>query len=212
MNEHQDTKIALDYRPETYWGSPESVFANVKGEERRKAIRAAFETGEGTGIPENILADELSPVVRDVASRVDPRNMGGEFLPGYEPGEIEIARIVLASVTQDVMSIRAARTDGRIYYRVVDEYDMAYQTSIQDSDVPLTLRELIQLLDSIETGGVSGSPEAILNSQRPHRTAEEVQDTVDFVRVYSDFYPELESWYAREAAKWAEGEVRLLDD
>lgn len=38
-----------------------------------------------------------------------PSWMGGEYLPDSEPGEVEIARIVLQSTTMDVFSIRARR-------------------------------------------------------------------------------------------------------
>jgi hypothetical protein len=47
--------------------------------------------------------------------------MGGEFLADYLKGENEIARVVLQSVTDDVISIRAQQVEEEIAYRVVDE-------------------------------------------------------------------------------------------
>jgi len=35
--------------------------------------------------------------------------MGGEYLPAYGKGEAEIARIELASVTSDAISVRATK-------------------------------------------------------------------------------------------------------
>src|SRR4029453_4622764 len=48
--------------------------------------------------------------------------MGGEYLPDLRSEEVEIARITIASVTQDVTSVYARRGRKRIYYRVVDDY------------------------------------------------------------------------------------------
>jgi hypothetical protein len=48
--------------------------------------------------------------------------MGGEYLPDLKQDEVEIARITIASTTQDVTSVFARRGKHRIYYRVVDEY------------------------------------------------------------------------------------------
>lgn len=39
-----------------------------------------------------------------------PRWLGGEHLPPFERGEVEIVRVVLASTTRDVFRIRARRT------------------------------------------------------------------------------------------------------
>lgn len=52
-----------------------------------------------------------------------PKFMGGEYLPDRNSGEVEIARITIASTTRDVTSVYAKRGKHRIYYRVVDEYN-----------------------------------------------------------------------------------------
>jgi hypothetical protein len=49
--------------------------------------------------------------------------MGGEYLPDYEQGEVEIARLVLASTTQDVYSVRARWVGSVLRYHIVDEYE-----------------------------------------------------------------------------------------
>ena len=48
--------------------------------------------------------------------------MGGEYLPDLKQDEVEIARITIASTTQDVTSVFVRRGKRRTYYRVVDEY------------------------------------------------------------------------------------------
>ena len=52
---------------------------------------------------------KLEPSTRLLLGGIHPAFMGGEYLPQFGQNEIEIARIVLASVTQDVISIRARR-------------------------------------------------------------------------------------------------------
>ena len=71
--------------------------------------------------------------------------MGGEYLPDRASQEVEIARITIASTTQDVTCVYARQVGGRIHYRVVDEYD-GDTLSGQDtrtSNKPLTLMALV---------------------------------------------------------------------
>jgi len=44
-------------------------------------------------------------------------------LPDLAPTKVMIARITIASTTQDVTSVYAGRGRDRIHYRVVDEYE-----------------------------------------------------------------------------------------
>jgi len=80
-----------------------------------------------------------------------PSWMDGEYLPDYLPGEVEIARIVLESVTQDVVSIRARRrgSERRIVYRVVDEFGSEFDFSPRSSRRPLSHGRLARLIDTL---------------------------------------------------------------
>src|SRR5438105_571660 len=118
--------IDLEFRPQSYWATPESRFANVKGRVRREAIKKALETGNLDELPPDIAKDELSRATVEAAGRIHPSFMGGEYLPSCDEDEIEIARVNLQSVTFDVISIRAWRKEGEIFYRVVDEYDSRF--------------------------------------------------------------------------------------
>jgi hypothetical protein len=51
--------------------------------------------------------ESLSNGAREFRGRVHPSLMSGEYLPDYEGDEVEIARVALASVMGDVISIRA---------------------------------------------------------------------------------------------------------
>jgi hypothetical protein len=80
--------------------------------------------------------------------------MGGEYLPGYRRNEVEIVRIELDSTTSDVISLRArpiGREQPRIAYSLVDEYETEYGIRPPRTARPLTLNQLITLLDGVDT-------------------------------------------------------------
>ena len=72
--------------------------------------------------------------------------MGGEYLPDCESNEVEIARITIASTTQDVTCVYARRVPAGIAYRVVDEYEgmTLDDESTPCTEQPMTLSELVQ--------------------------------------------------------------------
>jgi hypothetical protein len=135
--------------------------------------------------------------------------MGGEYLPDYRPGEVEIVRIQLKSTTYDVISVRARRTPKRIAYRVVDEYGAEFLWRPTHSRRPLSLGEMIRLIDGIRyvdsdahwyTHGFMSAlrgevPDVIENDW--------IEIMADFVTVQSDCYPSLHGWYWDEATDWA---------
>ena len=67
-------------------------------------------------------------------------------MPDCDPNEVEIARITIASTTQDVTCVYAKRVSGGIDYRAVDEYEgmTLDDESIHRTTDPLTLSELVQ--------------------------------------------------------------------
>jgi hypothetical protein len=86
---------------------------------------------------------ELTHEQRKAQSGIHPAWMGGEYLPNREAQEVEIARITIASTTQDVTCVYAKRGKSRIYYRIVDEYEgMTLDNRRRTSLKPLSLIEL----------------------------------------------------------------------
>ena len=134
--------------------------------------------------------------------------MGGEYLPSYEENDAEIARISLNSTTADQISIRASGYPGNIHYRVVDEYETDYQLPVSHSEDPLTLGELIQLLDetnnpfNYERGGLVRNHWYFIGGYSSP------EEGVSFVSISSAFYLDLASYYADEAVMW----LRELDE
>ena len=154
------------FRPD-YWAPPSdpitAITRNVKGQLRRHMIadivsgraadRAPNETARQllSEVHTDLLSDELEDP--NMLGPLHPWWMGGEYLPPYLPGEIEIARIVLQSTTMDVSSVRARPADGQIQYRVVDEYpDIGPFVLLEPtvSERPLTFGEIVTLIDSIK--------------------------------------------------------------
>lgn len=137
-----------DYRPASYFGADDvetHLLTQVKGEWRRKLLLDALESGEIDEVPPSLLSPGLDDDLRRAVGGLHPGFMGGEYLPGFHDGEVEIARIRVASTMSDVTSVYARRQGKRIAYRVVDEHegdtlsDRTTRTSMQ----PLTMRELL---------------------------------------------------------------------
>ena len=141
--------IDLNYRPSTYFWALErgiNLLSDIKGAERRRIYSQALENGQEDLLPEEVSEDVLSEESRRILGRVHPVFMGGEYLPNRDRQEVEIARITIASTTQDVTCVYARQVGHRIHYRVVDEYggDTLSGTGLRTSMRPLKLVELVE--------------------------------------------------------------------
>ena len=167
-------KYDVSYRPASYW------------------------TRAGDGVD----AGSSSPTGKRPAVRRRPLlDLGREFLPTREPEEVEIALIALASVTGDVISIRARRSGKRIVYGIVDEYGTNFRFSPKQSTQPLSLGELIAMID-YATGHLDGA-RGLTSAYRDYNLDGcDAERLLDFVTVTSDFYPELQRYYVDEARAW----------
>lgn len=200
--------IDLDFRPASYWdvADPESaIVQNIKGQKRREMARD-FISGSASDllgpIDPELLRDSIDDGMRQRLGRIHPSFMGGEYLPDYAPGEAEIARIVLESTLGDVFSIRARRTrpESPFRYTLADEHGNAWTVSPKSSRHPLTLRQLIGLIDS------GDSAEARMQDGLPLVESLITYGTepldVSFATLESTIYPELEPYYAERLAAW----------
>ena len=220
MNIASNVKWDLDYRPDSYWevGDPyRAILANIKGEQRKRQARELLEREAFGELNEFLTQVSLSDEDREMIGRIHPILMGGEYLPDYSPGEVEIARVSLASTTGDVISVRAKPAGDRIEVDVVDEYmDVFDEDEISwgfngQVDQPLTMGELVQLMDETdplcwELGG-SGLVWGPLHANYGEESGWfEPDRAVRFVRVDSDFYPQLGAYYELRIAAWVEEE------
>jgi len=190
------TKYELDFRPKSYWGqgvAEITQLANIKGAHRKLAALKAYREGGMAAVDAMLRVSKLSDVQRDHVGKIHPQLMGGEYLPDFEKGEVEIARISMNSTTADVIAVWAKRGRGCIRYRIVDEYKTEFGFEPESSKTPLSMRELIELMD-----GVTGD-----NLHRRGLVAGCLFEyDTDFLTVTSEFYPELGRWYKDAVKEW----------
>jgi hypothetical protein len=150
-------------------------------------------------IPDFLLRSGLSESERRAIGQVHPAFMGGEYLPDLKQDEVEIARITIASVTQDVTSVLARRGRSRIYYRVIDEYggDTLSGRNTRTSKRPLTLGELEAFFNS----AWSIFDVLDMNFGGGGYDLKAVQRFV--VGVDSQFYPQIGFLYSWRIQTWA---------
>jgi hypothetical protein len=202
--------IDLEYRPATYWPAAENReqrLSRISGKARRDITRSALETGgigELNTIGPEVSAETLGERERQAWGAIHPAFMGGEYLAPLAQDEVEIARISLRSTTSDQVSVRACGHDGDIRYRVVDEYETGYELTISTSAEPLTLAQLVTLMDSAGHPDDIYGPGLIRNHWEYNLEFSDPQVAVDFVSIESAFYPALTSYYSEEASRWIE--------
>ncbi len=204
MKSHHPGGIDLDFAPKSYFwpASLEThLLSRVKGAERKAALKRLLDSGRPEGIPEFLARSALSEPERQALGRIHPAFMGGEYLPDLMPTETMIARITIASTTQDVTCVYARRGKSRIHYRVVDEYAGGTLSgkNTRTSLHPLSLGEL----ESFFTGSWSIFDVLEMNFSESGYEEDEMQTFV--VEVGSSFYPELDKLYRDRISTWGAG-------
>lgn len=198
--------IDLGYRPQSYfWPITHDthLIGAIKGERRRKAIRAAFDADRVTPLDELYATPTLSEADRRALGRLHPSFMGGEYLPDRRETEVEIARINIDSTTGDVTSVYAKAGKDRILYRVVDEYDGDTLTEkrTRSSKRPLSLGELIEFFL-----GAWPLKEVLEMNELDREGAQ------DFTRPSSEFYPQFEAAIRARIDEWYPEEEQPEDE
>ncbi len=199
----QATPIDLAFRPKTYFwplGLETQLLTHVKGVERRAMLQRLIDENRLDEIPHFLAQAKLSDEERRAIGRIHPSFMGGEYLPDQEEGEVEIARIEIASTLSDVTSIYARRDGDLIRYRVVDEYegDTLDGPTEHASAAPLTLGELADFF--LRAWDLF----AVLHANQFYL----VDDALAFFRGRSEFYPDFDRLLReRVTAVWPEPEA-----
>lgn len=198
--------IEYSYRPRSYWEEENllQLIANIKGAERKKDARRLLKQGRLDEAYDFILRDTLDEHLRGFLGSLHPTLLGGEFLPDYKPQEIEIARITMDSTTQDVISIRASpgTLEQPIIYRVFDEYGSHFNFEPQFSQLPLTLEELIRLIDT-SSGTMGGIGLDIIQTNLD--CSEDPPETyANFLDFSSEFYAGLDRHYWFAVRRWVD--------
>ncbi len=200
----------LSYRPRSYFwplGLDSHLLARVKGAERRAALQQLISAGRLDEIPGFLARSSLTESERQAIGQLHPAFMGGEYLPNLAEQEVEVARITIASTTQDVTSVFARRGKRRIYYRVVDEYggETLSGKSTRTSTCPLTLGALERFF----TGAWSIFDVLEANFSDAGYNLEQMLRFV--VGIDSQFYPQLGRLYRRRIQAWAIQKARSVE-
>ena len=203
---------ANSYRPESYfWANKLGIglISDIKGAERRKLITQLVETNDTGYLPPELLLHALPQTLREAQGRFHPTMMGGEYLPNRKKGEVEIARITIASTTQDVICVYARQVGKRSHSRVVDEYeDEAHRANRRRTSIrPLTLEQLV----SFFLGGWDLICCLDCNFGQDPELREEIHNFI--VDASSDFYADFEFAIRERVDTWldASGELQLLN-
>ena len=193
---HIDVKgVDLSFRPSSRLfplTAEKLLLSRVKGTQRRESLTAAIEQDRLSDLNPFFTQTSLSAEDRRARAAIHPSFMGGEYLPDFEEGELEMARLSLRSVTADVISIRLRRTEDGFVYRIVDEYMDQDPNGLLDEpttiivDQPLTMKDFGAFVVQVSRMDHWCDPES-------HETEEEAQD---FVVATSEFYPEFGDYIA----------------
>jgi hypothetical protein len=199
-------RIDLSFRPDSYWPesrTPEQLLARIKGRVRRELARRILAEDGFAGLTAFLAREELPDEERRLWGLQHPSCFGGEYLPSVAAEAVEIARISLASVLDDVISVRAIRKPTRITYAVVDEYETKFTPPIQWSKAPLTLGQLIEVIDeTVDPDGDYNHGLVWTFWLRQLEYTDDIRQAIGFVDVESAFYPQLTAYYRQEAAAW----------
>jgi hypothetical protein len=195
--------IKYNFRPKSYWNDSDplqAILRNIKGENRRQMVIDYWNAGLLENLDQTLLQDELGEDERRGLGRIHPSFMGGEYLPPYLPGEVEIARICLQSTTSDVISLRARPIPTGIAYRIEDEYEGKFTLPITRSTKPLSLRELIR---QFEDGRLQELPGNLATGYNDYNAEWDDRENLrHFTRIESNIYQQLESHFEVLFEEW----------
>lgn len=202
--------IDLDFRPASYFAprpAAEEVLLRIRGTVRRQEAQRLLAEGADPAEVERLTDAAQPPGLGDRLMAIHPSLSGGEYLPDALPGEVEIARVELVgSVLGDVISVRARPEGEAIVYRIVDEYDSDFAPAIARSEQPLSMRELIVLIERSDPAlGIADLQWRIDCGHDPGKLRR-------FMRIGSTFYPRLGDWYEREIESFLQAQARQKAD
>ena len=189
-------EIDRDSRPRSYFRPrrlEEHLLSRVKGAKLRRHLQRMLNEGRCAEVLELLGPQGIDDTDRRMLESVHPSYMGGNYLPEQSEGEVEVARVTIASTTWDVTCVYARAEGGRIHFRVVDEYggETLSGPGAWVADAPLPLGEF--------TDRFLGAWDLVACCRCNFET--DVQAALQFFTVDSWFYPGLDALCRRTVEK-----------
>lgn len=178
----------MEQKPKTYF-SPQPLVTYLVEQVKNAAIRERLDLLLSEGRIEEVrqLLDEVGITTNSIRhlEAIHPMFMGGNYLPNMDEGEVEIARIEIASTTHDVTCLFAKMDNGRIRFRVVDEYggDTLNTPHEATTDEPFTLLEMTNFF--LSAWSLIEVLEMNFDGQ--------LEPSLAFFKAKSRFYPDFDS-------------------
>jgi hypothetical protein len=112
----------------------------------------------------------------------------GEFLPSFNKGSQEIARICLSSSTGDVISIRAKKNKNGYQIEVVDEYETEFIEYKKMYELIPTQGDIFDVIRDMNTESDSQYYWIQIVEMNGLKTIDEI---TNFIHIDSNIYPDL---------------------
>lgn len=136
-------------------------------------------------------------------------------LPPCRDGEVEVARLELATRDRDVVSLRVRRQEGRYEYRMVDTQGARWTVPPRVGHRTLTTAELAGLIDGARIEGMARRvdlTDTMRDCVAGGDGVRELLAAAEFVRVRSPLYPGLADLYDSKASAWLARRLRSAYD
>jgi len=206
------------WRPETYWPplpSDEDLIVRINGARRREVLRDALASGDFGGVDPAIVREVLSVEERRALLQAHPQLALGEYLPELEgtdlpEGEVEIARLYLASGIGNTISVRARKDGAEVLLRAVDEFEDQLSITPDRLKRPFSNAELLQAVKTLRWEGPLAYGEVFWTRELEGEL--DLERAAEFISGESEFYPAFADYVEGDNQDWLEQQWEALDD
>ena len=147
--------------------------------------------------------------------RAHPQLALGEYLPELEDadlpeGEVEIARLYLASGAGNTISVRARGTGAQIHLRAVDEFGDRLSITPDCIEQPFSNDELFDAVKTLEWQGPFAHGEVWWT--RELEAEVDLDSAAEFISGESEIYPAFEGYVEGDNQAWLAEQQEEPDD